>query len=83
MQKIPRGKAKAPAAVMPKSEVTEESLKLQFAKINASINELTMLDKNSNFNHPYFGMLNLSSTIKFLEIHTKHHLKIIEEIIVN
>jgi hypothetical protein len=33
------------------------------------------------FHHPFFGHLKLNKTIKFLEIHTNHHLQIIHEII--
>jgi hypothetical protein len=43
--------------------------------------ELEHLDAKSNFMHPYFGQLNLKQTKKFLALHTKHHLKIIDDIL--
>ncbi len=80
MNKIPRGRAKAPKIVLPKTynELTlNEHLKI--SKLN--IQDLENISSGNYFNHPYFGNLKLDKTIKFLEIHTNHHLKIINDII--
>ena len=79
--KIPRGKAKAPKVVIPTQVATQEEL---FAKLAAAKNNVLKLDsfsENQFFNHPYFKDLNVKQTEKFLVIHTKHHLKIIEDIL--
>ena len=79
--KIPRGKAKAPKVVIPTQVATQEEL---FAKLAAAKNNVLKLDsfsENQFFNHPYFKDLNVKQTKKFLTIHTKHHLKIIEDIL--
>ena len=78
---IPRGKGKSPKQVKPDEEITLEELgrRLEFARKN--IRMLNSLPKKANFPHPYFGQLNLSQSIKFIRIHTKHHLKIIEDIL--
>ena len=79
--KIPRGKAKAPKVVIPTQVATQEEL---FAKLAAAKNNVLKLDsfsENQFFNHPYFKDLNVKQTKKFLMIHTKHHLKIIEDIL--
>jgi predicted ATPase len=78
---IPRGKGKAPKAVMPANEISKEELEKEIARVRQLLNELPHLDAKSNFTHPYFGQLNLKQTKKFLAIHTKHHLKIIDDII--
>jgi hypothetical protein len=78
---IPRGKGKAPKAVMPAEDISKEELHKDIATVRQLLNELQHLDAKSNFTHPYFGQLNLKQTKKFLAIHTKHHLKIIEDII--
>ena len=79
--KIPRGKAKAPKVVIPTQVATQEEL---IAKLTASKNNVLKLDsfsENQFFNHPFFKDLNVKQTKKFLTIHTKHHLKIIEDIL--
>lgn len=78
---IPRGKAKAPKSVQSLNEITLNDLQLQLKNARISVSLLNHLKVNSSFNHPYFGVLNLKETEKFLIIHTKHHLKIINDII--
>lgn len=80
-KKIPRGKARAPKIVTPIEVATSEELKL---KIDLAINNVSKLPTFSDklfFKHPYFGDLSKKQTEKFLCIHTKHHLKIIEDIL--
>ncbi len=79
--KIPRGKGKAPKVVQPKEEITKDTLLESVEKANISVAELNNVQKNQYFLHPYFGHLNLKPTLKFLKIHTKHHLKIINDIL--
>ena len=77
---IPRGKGKAPKSVLPTEDLTIEFLQTEFIKVRELILELNSLDTKSNFMHPYFGQLNLKQTKKLFLIHTKHHLKIIDDI---
>jgi len=77
--KIPRGKAKNPKVVEPES-FDESTLNVHFQKTKNTIKVLERIEKNKYFNHPFFGNLKLNDTIKFLEIHTNHHLKIINDI---
>ena len=39
------------------------------------------IDKNQFFTHPLFHQLNKKQTIKFLGLHTNHHLKIVKDIL--
>jgi hypothetical protein len=80
INKIPRGRGKAPKAVQPLESSSIEILNSKLHIANDSIIELENLVPNNYFKHPYFGNLNLKTTIWFLELHTKHHLKIIEDI---
>lgn len=77
---IPRGKAKAPKAVLPTS-FTENSLKEHWNLTLANLNQLEKINKNQFIEHPYFAHLNQKETEKFLYIHTLHHLKIIKDLI--
>ncbi len=81
MNKIPRGKGKAPQSVQVDDNFTIEILKKYIAVAQQKAKMFVGMDERKNFQHPYFGMLNVKSTIKFLKIHTKHHIQIIEDVI--
>ena len=79
--KIPVGKAKAPEVVKPTEAFSQDKTifygEKAIQKLEASIN----WPANKYFKHPFFGLLNKKQTIRFLDIHTNHHLKIIKKII--
>ncbi len=77
---IPRGKGKAPKSVYPPDNISKEDLQKKLKEANQLLNMIIGLPKKSNFTHPLFGMLNLKQTIKFLNLHTEHHLKICRDI---
>ena len=79
--KIPRGRAQSPKAVRPHKDFTTEDINKHFETCYASIKKLDRLKKNNFFVHPFFGHVNLKSSIKFLSIHTQHHLNIINDIL--
>ena len=79
--KIPRGKAKAPKVVIPTQVATQEELLAKLAAAKNNVLKLDFFSENQFFNHPFFKDLNVKQTKKFLTIHTKHHLKIIEDIL--
>ena len=80
-KKIPRGRAKAPKVVQPKVDLTPAGLMKHLSETRKKIKALDGLSKDKYFEHPFFGNLKLGQTRSFLEIHTKHHLGIIEDII--
>lgn len=80
LQKIPRGKAKAPKVVQPEGDISKESLQMHLDKVYQNLENWEDLHENCYFSHPYFGNLNKKATEKFLALHTNHHLKIIDEI---
>lgn len=83
LKKIPKGSAKAPRSVVPKGTVDSAHLTAHLALTRTKINALEPVSKVAYFNHPYFGDLKRNQTLRFLEIHTQHHLAIIEDIINN
>jgi Protein of unknown function (DUF1569) len=80
-KKIPRGRAKSPELVVPKGENTVENLERHISKTREKMKELKTMSDDKFFKHPYFGNLKKQQTLKFLEIHTKHHLDIILDIV--
>ncbi len=80
LKKIPRGRAKAPKAAVPE-KYDEQTLREKFKKVKSKIQELNTIEEDKFFSHPFFGDLKLKQTIKFLEIHADHHLKIINDIL--
>jgi hypothetical protein len=79
--KIPRGKAQAPKVVIPNQVATQEELLAKLAAAKNNVLKLDSFSENQFFNHPFFKDLNVKQTKKFLTIHTKHHLKIIQDIL--
>ena len=81
MKSFPRGKAKAPKSVRPETQASTSDLLSHIAATRIKLKELDTLSNDQFMIHPFFGNLKLKKTIKFLGIHTNHHLKIIEDII--
>lgn len=81
MGKFPRGRAKAPASVLPADNISIAHLTESIAKAKTSLADLLNCQKNQYFLHPIFGNLNSIQTMHFLRIHTNHHLSIINDIL--
>ena len=78
---IPRGRAKAPDRVQPSQSFDEGSLLQHVSETKTRLEGIDTIGKNQFMKHPYFGMLNRKQTIQFMELHTRHHLKIIRDIL--
>lgn len=79
--RIPRGVAQSPQSVRPPSEVQLDSLRLQLAAARKNLREISQLEAHAFFAHPVFDHLDRDQSRRFLDIHTNHHLKIIEDIL--
>lgn len=79
--KIPRGKVRSPKSVLPEENKEEGWLELQLKETLQKLQDIEAMEKNSHFMHPYFKQLNKPQTLKFLRIHTEHHLKILRDIL--
>jgi hypothetical protein len=80
LNKFPRGKGKAPDVVKPK-QLEKTDYDALFAEAKQALAILNNVDKNQFFLHPVFGNLNQKNTFIMIDIHTKHHIQIIREII--
>ncbi|TAH08374.1 MAG: DUF1569 domain-containing protein [Sphingobacteriia bacterium] len=83
LNRLPRGKAKAPKHVIPRNEFELSVTMEQMDRAIQHILDLDQLNRDHYFQHPFFGTLNLKRTRKMLSLHTKHHLKIIHDILSN
>jgi hypothetical protein len=80
-KRIPRGRAKSPEVVLPKGPISAETLTAHLARTRAMLPRLAALPAGSYFHHPYFGNLRRDQALQFLEIHTRHHVAIIADIL--
>jgi len=78
---IPRGIAKAPKFVNVQETISTQDLYTQLNNAKVHLKNVEPLDKNAYFIHHIFGTLSKKKTLRFLEIHTKHHLKIVNDIL--
>lgn len=78
---IPRGKVKAPKAVQPNTNFDMHTLQQHVALSKEKLNDLRSLHAGHYFTHPFLGDFKLKNATRFLQVHTKHHLKIIDDIL--
>ncbi|WOD44873.1 DUF1569 domain-containing protein [Hwangdonia lutea] len=78
---IPRGKVKAPKIVRPPNIILDEDLKAQLQTAKTHIEALKTLPENAYFKHFIFGKLSKQQTLRFLQMHTNHHLKIVRDML--
>ena len=81
---IPRGVGKSPKGVVPADEIpgdlAERAARLRRAYCETPLPETVLADPKPVLPHPYFGGLSASEGLRFLGIHTHHHLKIVADI---
>ena len=78
---LPRGKGKAPSRVLPPAHISEEDLRTQLEQAYTSLQNNHDVPQKAYFKHPMFGMMPKKMAIKFIALHTRHHLKIIRDIL--
>ena len=78
--KIPRGKVKAPSAVQPSYIIDVVALQQHISDSKEKIKTLERLSSDHYFAHPFLGDFKLKPALRFLKIHTEHHLRIIDDI---
>lgn len=76
---IPRGKVRAPKQTAPVVTYPKEDLKRLYNDTKAALNKLNTIPEVACFKHPFFGWMRKNETVKFMAIHTKHHLKILRD----
>lgn len=77
---MPRGKGRAPKQTVNQNEINRTELKKTFKQVQSASKSVASLSNDKTFDHPLFGWLTKKETIRFIGIHTHHHLKIIRDI---
>jgi hypothetical protein len=80
-RKMPRGKANAPKIVVPTNSIPSDSILQQIDNLKLGMEKLEHLEPNKYLKHPFLGDMRLKQAIKIMEIHTQHHLNIIQDIL--
>ncbi|WP_194766638.1 DinB family protein [Tamlana sp. I1] len=82
--RFPKGKVKAPKSVVSQSpDISKANLIEQLNQAKTGLELIEKADKHAFFKHHIFGKLTRNQTIHFLELHTKHHFKIINAILLS
>ena len=67
--------------MLPPEIIVKEDIENQLEKAKENMAMLSILEDNQFFTHPLFKQLNKKQTLKFLKLHTNHHLKIVKDIL--
>lgn len=78
---IPRGKIKAPKQFVPVETPTKESIEKLINLAKERLSGIEVLPEKAFITHPFLGDFDKKTTLKFLGLHTNHHLKIIDDIL--
>lgn len=79
--RFPRGRIKAPRAVQPSADFNVDTLHQHIAVSREKLKTLEQLSPGQYFKHPFLGDFKLKAAIQFIQVHTNHHLHIINDII--
>ena len=79
--KFPRGRIRAPKTVQPTVAFNADTLHEHVLLLQERVKTLDSLSGDHFFVHPFLGDFKLKPGIRFMAIHTNHHLRIIEDII--
>lgn len=82
---IPRGRGKAPARLRPSNDLSRGDVVNSINKSRAKVEELNVFGallktRMGRIEHPFLGYLKPSQWVRFINVHTEHHLKIVREI---
>lgn len=78
---IPRGKGRTPKAVMAQETISKEGLQQKVIEAKQLLQRVEKLSDKHYFDHPLFGHIKKRQALRFLNMHTQHHLKIVREIV--
>lgn len=78
---IPRGKIRAPKQFIPLEVPTRESVLKLINLAKVRLKAVENLPEKSFITHPFLGDFDKKTTLRFLWLHSNHHLKIVDDIL--
>ena len=78
---IPRGKIRAPKQFIPLEVPTRESILKLMNLAKTRLEAVKNLPEKSFITHPFLGDFDKKTTLRFLWLHSNHHLKIVDDIL--
>ncbi|KFC17893.1 DUF1569 domain-containing protein [Epilithonimonas lactis] len=78
---IPRGKIRAPKQFIPLDVPTQESILKLMNLAKERLKAVENLPEKSFITHPFLGDFDRKTTLRFLWLHSNHHLKIVDDIL--
>lgn len=79
--RIPRGRAKSPEPALPKQGVEAGELTALLDECSDWLGRAAAASPDQWFEHFVFGVLKRDRTLRFLEVHNRHHLRIAGDIL--
>lgn len=76
---IPRGKIKAPPVASPKGIESAPAYARMLNKTLARLKSAALQPEDRTADHPLLGTFNRNEVLRFLVVHTAHHLSIIDD----
>ncbi len=82
---LPRGVGKSPKQALPAEAPVAATLDARLERLREDYQDLRfrtglLSSRRRLLKHPYFGGLNCAQALRFLGVHTHHHLKIVRDI---
>ena len=82
---FPRGVARSPKAALPAEAPAAAALGERLARLRGDYQDLRfrtglLASRKRLLRHPYFGGLDCAQSLRFVAVHTHHHLKIVRDI---
>ena len=78
---IPRGKISSPKQFVPVNVPTQESILKLMNLAKTRLEAVKSLPEKSFITHPFLGDFDKKTTLRFLWLHSNHHLKIVDDIL--
>lgn len=78
---IPRGKIRAPKQFIPLEVPTQENILKLINLAKERLEATRNLPEKSFITHPFLGDFDKKTTLRFLWLHSNHHLKIVDDIL--